>query len=284
MEQADWPNLFTEDIPPFSDFIRSKANTVVVRDPQLRKDGKHARAQLRSVPLFRFFEMETVIHTDLWDNDFKLIDYESIAADRATGVSDDLEFPLVHVTTQDHINDGEEELVRALLNRAANEDGRYVLVTETTSPKTPTYTRKPGRSIVDDFDVTVQDYETLSTRLHETVLDPELPLARTRNMYYHLLSAYHGRQGHSASTLEELFGYSKIPSQSPAWEPLYYFVEHDLESVLTNYSERIREALRSWTERGETQKIANQMIDTLHVCEYNRANLDEYRRRDPELR
>lgn len=271
--------------PPINEILRTTTPIVVMRDHQLQKEGRQARAQLRSLPFFDELNVDTVIHADVYDNDFKLIDYTHHSSQEIVDTVNNVEFPLVHIITNQGIEEyGEEDLVRALLNRATNEGKRYILVTDTTAPRLPTYIQKPGRSIVDDYDVTVKDYKILSSRYLEEHVDSALPASKTRNLHYHRASEYHKQHGVPADTLEKIYDYTQAPSSSPIWEPLYYFIEHDLENVLDNYSERIRDALRSWTERGETQKIANQMLDALRVCEFDRAQVKEYQQTDPDLR
>ncbi len=271
--------------PPIEDILQTTTPTIVMRDKQLQKRAQHARAQLRSIPFFSDFGIETVVHADIYDNKFKLTDYKHHSSHDLQSTVDDLEFPVVHIATQQGISDyGEEDLIRTLLQHSAEEQERYILVTDTTSPRLPTYMPKPGRSIVDDYDVAVRDYETLSTRYLSNHVDTALPASLTRNLHYHRASEDHKKHGSPADTLENIFDYTRAPTNSPIWKPLYYFIEHDLENILDDYSERIRDALRSWTERGETQKIANQMLDALRVCEFELEQLSEYQHTDPELR
>ncbi|WP_273838056.1 hypothetical protein [Halococcus sp. PRR34] len=271
--------------PLIEDILQTTTPTVVMRDPQLQKRAQHARAQLRSIPFFDELGVDTVVHADVYDNDFKLVDYTRHSSQEVVDTPDDVEFPLVHIITQQGIEEyGEEDLVRALLKRSAEEDARYILVTDTTSPRLPTYIQKPGRSIVDDYDVAIKGYEILTSRYLRDYVDSALPASVTRNLHYHRASEHHNQHDAPADTLENIYDYTCAPSGSPIWESLYYFVEHDLENVLDDYSERIRDALRSWTERGETQKIANQMLDALRVCEFEKAQLKEYQQTDPNLR
>jgi len=272
-------------LPSIEEILQTTTPAVVVRDPQLQKRGRQARAQLRSIPFFDELGINTILHADVYDNDFKLIDYAHYRSEDVTDSVDDVEFPLVHITTQEGIEEyGEEELVRALLQRATEERERYILVTDTTSPRLPTYIQKPGRSIVDDYDVAVKDYETLSSRYLEEHVDSALPASQTRNLHYHRASEYHKQHDAPADTLESVYDYTRAPSQSPVWEPLYYFIEHDLENILDEYGERISDALRSWTERGETRKVANRMLDALRICEFEKKQLQEYQQTDPSLR
>lgn len=271
--------------PSVEDFLQTTTPIVVMRDPQLKKRDRQARAQLRSIPFFGELGIDTFVHADVYDNDFKLIDYTHHSSRNIADAVEDVGFPLVHITTQEGIEKfGEEELVRTLLQRATEEHERYILVTDTTSPRLPTYIQKPGRSIVDDYDVTVKDYETLSTRYLEDYIDSALPASQTRNLHYHRASEHHKQRDAPADTLENIYDYTRAPSESPVWEPLYYFIEHDLENVLDEYSERVSDALRSWTERGETRKVANQMLDALRVCEFEKKQLKEYQQTDPHLR
>jgi len=272
-------------LPSIEDILKTTTSTVVMRDPQLQKRNKHARAQLRSIPFFVELGIDTVVHADVYDNDFKLIDYTHYSSGDVVDSVNDIEFPLVHITTQEGVEEyGEEELVRALLQRATEERERYILVTDTTSPRLPTYIQKPGRSIVDDYDVAVKDYKKLSADYLGDYVDSALPASQTRNLHYHRASEYHKQHDAPADTLENIYDYTRAPKESPVWEPLYYFIEHDLENVLDEYSERISDALRSWTERGETRYVANQMLDALRVCEFEKEQLKEYQQTDPHLR
>ncbi|MGB9966184.1 hypothetical protein [Halobacterium hubeiense] len=271
--------------PPIEDILQTTTPTVVMRDPQLQKRAKHARAQLRSIPFFDELGINTVIHADVYDNDFKLIDYTHHSSQDISDAADSVEFPLVHITTQQGLQEyGEEDLVHELLERSVEEQKRYILVTDTTSPRLPTYMPKPGRSIVDDYEVAVKDYETLSNRYLEDYVDSALPASMTRNLHYHRASEYNKQHDAPADTLENIYDYTRAPTDSPVWESLYYFIEHDLENVLNDYSERFRDALRSWTERGETQKIANQMLDALRRCDFEKAQLEDYQQTNPNLR
>jgi len=153
------------------------------------------------------------------------------------------------------------------------------------APKTPTYTKKPGKSIVDEFaDIRVKDYDHLSSVVLESHLDSHVPVVDTRNLFFHAASTIHHQRGAPASSIDEVFDYTQAPTESPVWESPRYFIEHDLENVLEDYSERIREALRSWTERGDTQRVANHILETLQVCDYDLEQLEEYRQRSPEHR
>lgn len=289
MTKSDTPDWYgsittTEQLPEFTDFINSDIPTVVIREPQLQARNQHARAQLRSVPLFQMFGFDTVLHTDVWDNQYKLVDYEHLSTDDVDphGVS----FPLLHVITQEGIdNYGEETVVRKLVERSLDEGGRYVLIADTAAPKTPRYTMKPGKSIVDEFgNIVVRDYEHLSSVFLEEYLDSHVPVVDTRNMFFHAASTIHHRHEAPAESIEDLFDYTVAPSNSPVWESARYFVSHDLENVLDDYSERIREALRSWTERGETQRVANHILEVLQICDYEPEQLEQYRQRPPEHR
>jgi hypothetical protein len=269
----------------FTDLINTDAPVVVLRDPQLERRDQHARAQLRSVPLFQLYNFETVLHTETWDNQFKLVDYEPVLTDEVDDTSE-LSLPLVHIVTQEGISEyGEESLVRQLVHRSLDGDGRYVLVTDTAAPKTPDFTKKPGKSIVDEFAaITVQDYDHLSSVVLETQFDSHIPVVDTRNLFFHAASTIHHQRGAPATSIDELFDYTQAPTRSPVWEAPRYFIQHDLENVLTDYSERIREALRSWTERGDTQRVANHILETLQVCEYDLEQFEEYRQQPPEHR
>lgn len=268
----------------FSELINSEAPMVVVRDTQLQRRDQHARAQLRSVPLFQVFGFETVVHTDVWANQFQLAGYEHISSESTD--DSELSFPLLHVVTQEGIEEyAEEGLVRKITERSLEEGGTYVLVTDIAAPKTPKFTKKPGKSIVDEFaEITVKDYHHLSSVFLQNYLDSRIPVVDTRNVFFHSASTVHARQGAPAGSIDALFNYTKAPSNSPVWEPARYFIESDLENVLEDMSDRIREALRSWTERGETQNVANNLLEVLQICDYNLDELEVYRQRPPKER
>jgi hypothetical protein len=263
----------------FSEFLNNRSSTVSIHEPQLEKRDKQARAQLRSISFFEQFGFDRVVHTELWDNDFKPLDYEHISSEEVVDDAGSLEFPLVHIVTQDGITEyGEESLVRTLVRRSIEDAERYILVTDRRNPLTPSFTKKPGKGLLDEFaGIHPRNYTDLVDRFIDENLDTALAVNKTRNLYFHQISAHHKEAGAPAGNLVDLFDYSRAPPDSPAWKPLYYFIEHDLEAVLTDYAERIREALRSWIERGSTQQIATQMLDTLRMCDYKRGELDEYR-------
>jgi hypothetical protein len=135
---------------------------------------------------------------------------------------------------------------------------------------------------VDEFECTVADYKSLLKRYLRYNLDSDLPVSHTQNLYFHQLSAFNEAAGVGGATIPELFDYTRLPPDSPAWEPLYYLIREDVENVLDAYSERIREALRSWIERGPAQEVANRMLDALERVEFEEARLDDYRYRHQE--
>ncbi|MEZ3118206.1 hypothetical protein RYH80_20015 [Halobaculum sp. MBLA0147] len=259
----------------FTEFVGTKTETVVLADRQLEERGKRARAQLRSLPLLTTFGLDTVVHADVYDNGLRLADYDLLTSHDTDPA--DVSLPCVHVATQEGIDEyDEEELVRRLTERSVEGEGVYVLVTDTVAPRTPTYTPKPGKAITDEFDVVVKSYETLSKRYLDDV-DTTLAQSTTRNVFFHEAAAHHRAAGLNPRSLEELFAYDRAPADSPVWDPLAYFLEDDLENVLEDYSERIREALRSWTEKGEVTTVANQMLETLRRVDFELDRLTDYR-------
>lgn len=287
MVTKNWYERF-DTVEPVNlvDLIHTEASTVVVKDAQLEKRSKQARAQLRSLPLFGSLGLETVVHTEVWDNEYSPIEYDHLVAEKVS--ADELEFPLLHVVTQDGISKyGEEELVRELVERSQAEDETYVLITDTTAPKTPIYTKKPGRSIVDDFPpIAVRDYASLTNIFLDDVLEARsrIPVVDTRNVFFHAASALHAEAGAPADSIEAVFDYTEAPPDSPVWDSARYFLVHDLKNVLEDYSEHICEALRSWIEKGDTQKVANHILEVLQVCNYEATELEDYRQRDPKYR
>jgi hypothetical protein len=276
------------ETPALADFIGTRDSFLVIRDPQLSKTGSHARAQLRSLPFLAQFGLRHVAHPGIYDNGLRLVDYDLVANEtlREDGI-DDVEFPLVHYISQEMLTGelqdedrtfDEQDVVRRLL-RARPTDATYVLVTDTNTPKMPRLTKKPGKSFIDEFECSVADYKGLLKRHLQYNLDSELPLSTTQNLYFHQVSAHHKRAGLEAGSIPDLFDYTRIPADSPAWDPLYYLIREDVDRVLEDYSERIREALRSWTERGPTQKVANSMLDMLERVDFEEDRLDNYRYR-----
>ena len=281
----DPPDLET---PALADFIGTRDSFLVIRDPQLAKTGSQARAQLRSLPFLAQFGLRHIAHPGIYDNGLRLVEYDLVANEtlRENGV-DDVEFPLVHYVSQEMLTGelqdedstfDEQDVVRRLL-RARPTDTTYVLVTDTSTPKMPRLTKKPGKSFIDEFECSVADYKGLLKRYLQYNLDSALPLSTTQNLYFHQVSAHHKRAGIEAVSIPDLFDYTRIPAESPAWDPLYYLIREDVDQVLEDYSERIREALRSWTERGPTQKVANSMLDMIERVDFEEDRLDNYRYR-----
>lgn len=262
---------------------QSHASFIVVRDPFVGEHVHEERAQLRSLPLLGEFGFRTVIHADIWDNEFKLVPYTRLAPQ---GIDPETaEFPLVHVVSQTGLVEyGEQHLARSLLKRRSR-DEVYILVTDTNAPRTPSYTVE--RSIVDEFTPNkVLEYERVVAEYIRENLKSSLPVSNNRgskNLYFHQISDHHNTVGAPSSTLPDLFDYERAPPDSPAWEPLYYFVEHELQELLERYTERIREALRSWIERGDVQRIANNMDSMLTQCQFDAERLDERRQQNAEL-
>lgn len=279
------------ETPAIEEFIGTRDSFVVIRDPQLAKTGTQARAQLRTLPLLAEFELGTVAHPGIYDNGLRLVEYDMVANEslRENGV-DNVEFPLVHYISQEMLTGelqdekrtfDDQDIVRQLL-RDRPSGIPYVLVTDTSTPTMPRYTKKPGKSFIDEFECTVIDHKALLKRYLQYNLDSDLPLSTTQNLYFHQISGHHKAAELNAGSIPELFDYTQIPADSPAWDPLYYLIREDVDNVLDNYSERIREALRSWTERGPTQQVANRMLDMLELVEFEEERLDDYRYRHQE--
>ncbi|WP_097007345.1 hypothetical protein [Natronoarchaeum philippinense] len=279
------------ETPALADFIGTRDSFLVIRDPQLAKTGSQARAQLRSLPFLAKFGLDRVSHPEIYDNGLRLVEYELFPNEnlRENGV-DGVEFPLVHYVSQEMLTGelrdedstfDDQDVIRRLL-RKRPEGLPYVLVTDTSTPKMPRHTKKPGKSFIDEFECTVTDYKGLLKRYIQYNLDSDLPLSTTQNLFFHQISAHHKQEGLEAGSIPVLFDYTQIPADSPAWAPLYYLIREDVDRVLEDYSERIREALRSWTERGPTQKVANSMLDMLERVEFEEDRLDSYRYRHQE--
>jgi len=84
----------------------------------------------------------------------------------------------------------DQDIVRRLLRERPTGDP-YVLVTDTSSPRMPRHTQKPGKSFVDEFECTVTDYKGLLKRYLQYNLDSALPLSSTQNLYFHQISSHH---------------------------------------------------------------------------------------------
>jgi hypothetical protein len=262
---------------------------VVVRDPKVGQHTHEERAQLRSLPLLRELGFTRYLHRSMWDNGFRMVEYEYLNSD-GLDTSGDL-FPLVHLVSQRGIQEtpverhgiersGEQHVMKELLQTRSGED-IYVVVTDAVAPRAPAISRQ--RPVTDEYGpVTTVNYEQFVDDYVQKTLDSALPMTATRNYFFHKVSDYHRRVGAPADTLEELFDYEKAPLESPVWEPLYYFVNHDLKAVLERYTERIRETLRSWLERGDVTRIANEMDAMLTQCEFRADQLDDQRKRNTE--
>lgn len=255
---------------------------IVITDPVVGEHTHEERAQLRTIPFLLKLGVENVAHTSLWDNDFKLVDYNHMDPQETN--PSEVDFPLAHIVSQDGLASDdrwhdEQYFARKVLQQKTDDD-TYILVTDTRSPSTPAYTR--NKSLVDEFGPCVKDYVSVAERYLDN-LDSGIPWSDTKNLFYHEVSDHHKELGAPSRTLPEIFDYSKAPPDSPVWDPLYYFVEEDLERILDRYTERIREALRSWTERGDVQKVANNMDIALTECDFRSEKIDEKRERNEKL-
>lgn len=257
---------------------------VVLHDPKVGEHTHEERAQLRSFPLLREFGFQRFLHTPMWENGFRMVEYEYLDPNEVD--VREVPYPLVHVASEDGLTEydvevggvprtGEQHVVETVL-RTRSADDVYVLVTDSNAPRLPAVSTQ--RPVTDEYGpVTTVDYEDLIEREVGEQLESRLPLSTTMNYYFHRISDHHWRVGAPADSLEDLFDYERAPPYSPVWEPLYYFVERDLQQLLKKYTERIRETLRSWLERGDVQKIANQMDAVLTRTEYRTEELDRLR-------
>ncbi|WP_225316458.1 MULTISPECIES: hypothetical protein [Haloferax] len=263
---------------------------VVIKDPKVGNHTHEERAQLRSLPLLEEFGFGRFLHTPLWESGFKIVDYEHLDPNGLNTA--DLSYPVVHTVSSAGLTDypidhngiermGEQHLMREIL-RSRGDNDIYVIVTDTNAPKTPAYDQQ--RPINDEFGpITTIKYPNLLEQYVRKNLDSAIPFSETRNYFFHEVSDHHRSVGAPADTLPALFDYQQAPPDSRVWEPLYYFVEHDLENVLTKYTERMRETLRSWLERDYVQKIANEMDAMLVQCDFDVEELDKQRERNAAL-
>lgn len=281
-----WAEAIDEKAPfEVSDLLQTDASTVVTVDPQLEAPERQPRGQLRSVPLWQLYGIETVLHTDKWTHEAPLVEYDRQVSEQVDS-PEDLSFPLLHIVTQEGITEhGQESIVRRLLTRSIEEDRRYVLVTDTAAPKTPSFTKKPGKSVVDEFsEPTVQSYEHLTTNFLETFLDSKLPVVDTRNVFLHVASTVNYRHGAPAGSVKEVFDFTHAPATSPIWETARQLLRNTSETNRDDHREEVSESLRLWLERGDVDRVAAQVVEVLQACEYDAEQLEDYRHSDPEYR
>lgn len=259
---------------------------IIVHDSQLEKRDTMARAQLRTIPFFKECGVTQFIYDDLWAREFQLVDHTH----RSPAAIDpgELSFPIVHIATAKQLRSKDEQEVGQEfisqadvgweLFRAGSEvtDGQYVFVSDTPTPHIESRTPVPGRSVADQFNATGFEYEQLIHDYVKAHVDSRLPLYDTKNLYFHRISEYHAAHGVPASELTALFDYERAPPESPVWDPLHYFIAHELDAILEEYEAHVTTSLRSWVERGDTEKIAKRMIATLHRCNFDSTELTDY--------
>jgi hypothetical protein len=263
----------------------SETTFVVVEDPKVGEHTHEERAQLRSLPLLHHLGFTQFLHRPMWENGFKMVEYQHLDPNELE--SECVTFPIVHTVSERGLQEtpvddngverrGEQHLMQKLLRQRTSDDP-YIVVTDTNAPWAPAISTQ--RPITDEYGpVTTVDYESFVDDYVARNLDSALPMSDTRNFFFHEASGHHREHGAPSDSLLALFDYDRAPPDSPVWKPLYYFVEHDLEAVLDRYTERIRETLRSWLERGDVTKIANQMDAMLTRCEFRADKLDEQRK------
>lgn len=274
--------------PPLEEFLGTES-PIVVHDPQLEERGKRERAQLRSLPLLIELGLGRFLYDDLWSREFQLVEHEYVAPGAVNPAS--TSFPLGHIVTSKQLLPRHEQeftyedisqadVTWELCRRASREgiEGHYVLVCDTDSPQIPSRTPVAGRSVSDQFNAVTYDYEKLMHEYIREYVDSKLPLKYSKNLYLHRVSEYHARHDAPAKTIPELFEYDRAPVDSPIWRPLHFFIEHELRDILDEYEAHITDALRSWIEWGDTEKIARRMIATLHRCDFDRDELLDYQR------
>jgi len=230
------------------------------------------------------------LYDDLWAREFQLVNHNHCSPEAVTPST--VSFPLVHVATnkqlrsRDEQEQGQEFISQAdvtweLFKESIEEpEEQYVFVTDTPTPHIESHIPVPGRSVADQFNATSFKYEQLIHEYVKSNVESQLPLYDTKNLYFHRVSEHHAARGAPASELVELFDYERAPEESPVWEPLHFFIEHELEEVLEEYEAHVTTALRSWIEWGDTEKIAKRMIATLHRCDFDSEELTEYQHSD----
>lgn len=263
---------------------------IIVHDSQLEKRDRRARAQLRTIPFFQELGVLQFLYDDLWTREFQLVNHDHCSPEEMTPST--ASFPLVHIATdkqlrsKDAQEQGQEfisqaEITWELFKKSIETpDEQYVFVTDTPTPHIESQIPVPRRSVADQFNATSFEYEQLIHEYVKSNVDSRLPLYDSKNLYFHRVSEHHAAQGAPASELVELFDYERAPAESPVWEPLHFFIEHELEEVLEEYEAHATAALRSWSEWGDTEKIAKRMIATLHRCDFDSEELAEYQHSD----
>lgn len=286
----EWKHRDVPDEPTFSQFIGTPQTPVVIYDTQLEKRDRQARAQLRSVPFFLEFGLDNFLYDSLWQEEFQLVEHSFRPPSDVSPST--AQFPLVHLVTSDqlkprhqqefeHEDISQADLTWDLFDAAASMDETYVVVSDTDAPKIPTRTPSIGRSATDQFNAATFGYKQLIHDYVEAHVDSKLPLSDTRNLYFHRVSECHAEHDAPAETLPDLFDYEQAPADSPVWDPLYYFIENELEEILDDYTAHVTSSLRSWVEFGETESIAKRMIAVLHRCDFDTERLNEYQH-DPQ--
>lgn len=268
----------------------SQTKFVVVEDPKIGTHTHEERAQLRSLPLLHELGFSRFLHTPLWDNGFRIVEYEYFDPNDLDVTS--IDYPLVHIVSQEGLTQykisdgeidrhGEQHLLHDILLSRSDEDV-YVLVTDTNAPMIPAYTTQ--RPVTDEYGpVTTVDYEALVEKMIRENLNSELPISTTKNYFFHKASNCHQQVDAPADTLIGMFNYEVAPPDSPVWKPLYYFVENDLQQVREKYTERIRETLRSWLERDDVIEIAKNIDEMLTRCDYRLDQLERERQQNAKL-
>ncbi|MCU4717582.1 hypothetical protein [Halapricum hydrolyticum] len=263
---------------------------IIIHDSQLEKRDQRARAQLRTIPFFLELGVSRFVYDDLWAREFQLVNHGHCSPGAIT--LSDVSFPLTHIATEkqlrskDEQDQGQEFISQADVTWELFKEGteatggQYVFVTDTPTPHIESRIPVPRRSVADQFNAISFEYEQLIHEYVKSNVESRLPLYDTKNLYFHRVSEHHATRGAPASELVELFDYERAPIESPVWEPLHFFIEHELEEVLEEYEAHVTTALRSWIEWGDTEKIAKRMIATLHRCNFDSGELTEYQHSD----
>jgi len=273
---------------PSLEDVLGNESPIILHDSQLEKRDRQARAQLRSVPFLVELGMGQFLYDDLWAEEFQLVEHEH--RNPTENTHSEVTFSLAHLATSDqllprheqvfeHEDISQANLTWNLFRKAAEgiADGHYIFVCDTANPHIPSRSPVPGRSAADQFNAVTYEYEELIQDYVGKYVDTRLPLDYTENLFFHRVSEHHSNHGAPCQTIPELFDYNNAPQNSPVWDPLYYFLEHELQTVLEEYEAHITTTLRSWVERGDTGKIARRMIATLHRCDFDVQELNNYR-------
>lgn len=242
----------------------------------LTDDAVSTGSELRSIPLLHEYGHETFIYTEGY-GESKLLDYEHVPSENADG--EKLDYPLVHIATQDSItNRNEQHLLRKLLQKRSPEDP-YVIVTDTNAPITTAYTK--NKSIVDEFTPNRPvEYTQLAEQHLIQTLDSDISVSETKNILYHRISEHHKTSGAPSDSLHDIFNFEEAPTDSPVWQIPKRLLNVGTENM---NEDELAGILSPWTENN-VREVASRVESILSNCGYSIEEIEKKRKEDPEPR